>query len=121
MNKKGLFIVVLLGFVLCCPAFLTAQEGKKNKEPSQKVQKGIEYLYTGKRDKAREFFSGAAASDPGDGDAWFYLGLSYYDENKLIIAKDYFEKAKELYRARGDKEGQSRAQDFVNILTCGPK
>jgi len=116
MNKKGLIIIALLVFGLCASSI--AQESKKQKEPSEKVQKGIELLYTGKREQARELFKGAFASDPSDGDACFYIGLSYYDENKLIDAKEYFIKAKNLYKARGNEEGAKRAQDFVNILSC---
>jgi len=118
MNKKRLLTIAFLGFILCVCVSLAAQEKKTNKEPSQKVQKGIDYLYTGKREEARKIFSGALAANPGDGDACFYLGLSYYDENKLITAKDYFVKAKELYKARGNEDGVKRAQDFINILSC---
>jgi Tfp pilus assembly protein PilF len=119
MNKKRLLPVVLAVIVLCISIPLAAQEAKNKKQPSEKVQKGIEYLYTGKRQEARQFFSGALSADPSDADACFYLGLSYYDENKFTQAKTYFVRAKGLYSARGDKEGTARAQDFINVLSCG--
>ncbi|MFA5336893.1 MAG: hypothetical protein WC330_01010 [Candidatus Omnitrophota bacterium] len=28
-------------------------------------------------------------------------------------------KAKRLYETKGDKEGATRAQDFMNVLSCG--
>jgi len=122
MDKKRLSTVALFILVLCVCVSLTAQENQPKKQPSERIQKGIEYLYTGKRDEARKIFSGAVTGNPSDvADAYFYLGLSYYDENKLITAKEYFVKAKELYSTKGDKEGEKRAQDFVNILTCGSK
>ncbi|MDD4182212.1 MAG: tetratricopeptide repeat protein [Candidatus Omnitrophica bacterium] len=118
MNKKGLLTIGLFGLILCICVSLSAQENQANKQPSERIQKGINYLYTGKREEARRIFSGAVANPNDAADAYFYLGLSYYDENNLITAKGYFLKAKELYKAKENKEGEKRAQDFINILSC---
>ncbi|MFA5336892.1 MAG: hypothetical protein WC330_01005 [Candidatus Omnitrophota bacterium] len=57
MTKKELFIVVLLGFVLCFPALLVAQERKKSEEPSQKIQKGHRvFMYRQEVESPPSFF-----------------------------------------------------------------
>lgn len=116
MNKKILMVLMLSALGLCIYTSSMAQQ--PTKEPSEKIQKGIDLLYTGKRAEAREIFKSALASDTDAADACFYLGLSYYDENQLITAKEYFLKAKPLYKAKNDEAGAKRAQDFINILTC---
>ena len=99
MNKKRLLPVILSIIVLCIATPLAAQETKTKKQPSEKVQKDIEYLYTGKRQEAR-FFRGYPPIKRCD--ACFYLSLS--DMMKQVCQETYFE-TKGLYGARGDKEG----------------
>lgn len=118
MSKKSLLVIVLSGLILVTCLPLSAQESTPKRQPSARIQKGVELLYTGKREEAKRIFS-AALNAPGDSaDAYFYLGLSYYDENKYKTAKEYFIKAKDLYAAKSDAEGEKRAQDFVNVLSC---
>jgi len=47
----------LLGFVLCFPALLVAQERKKSEEPSQKIQKGHRvFMYRQEVESPPSFF-----------------------------------------------------------------
>lgn len=57
------------------------------------LKRGILARSSGNYEQARQFFEVAINLEPSVGDAWYYLGLIYYEENNWDEAKNFFEKA----------------------------